>query len=414
MIDRLAERRVVHRVDLIADERAEHIEAEVVAHLGGDLRAVAGDDLHENSELGEPGERGRGVGLRAIGEHQEADQAEVLLLGIPRHGHPGRGPRTDRDDARAGVVEVGERLRGRRGHTVAAREHAFGLALHDQPPLAVGGVGDHDREPALVVERAQRHALPTTGLGGDRRVGRVPQRDIEGVAAHRLPRVENRLVADQPEQVRPRYCGAGRIDRAFEGDVPFGERARLVGEEQGDVAEILDAHQALHEHLLAREPAGAGRQAHGDDRGKELGREPDRDRQREQQRVDERPMENDVDHEDRHGENAGHPHEQERELPQPDLERSLARSLAQTGRDPPEGRLHAGAHDHAPRGSFAHDRSHQCARLLVRDRIGRLVDRHRLAGQHGLVALELGRLEQPNVGGNDVADRELHDVARHE
>ena len=38
----------------------------------------------------------------------------------------------------------------------------------------------------------------------------------------------------------------------------------------------------------------------------------------------------------------------------------------------------------------------------------------RLAGQHRLVALELRRLEQPQVGGHDVADAQRDDVARHE
>ena len=51
---------------------------------------------------------------------------------------------------------------------------------------------------------------------------------------------------------------------------------------------------------------------------------------------------------------------------------------------------------------------------LVVDRIRGLLDRHRLAGEHRLVALELDRLEQPHVGRHDVADRQLHDVARYE
>ena len=59
-----------------------------------------------------------------------------------------------------------------------------------------------------------------------------------------------------------------------------------------------------------------------------------------------------------------------------------------------------------PRRALAHDRSHQRARLRrARPAIGGLLDRHRLAGEHRLVALELGRLEQPDVGGDDVADR---------
>ena len=40
--------------------------------------------------------------------------------------------------------------------------------------------------------------------------------------------------------------------------------------------------------------------------------------------------------------------------------------------------------------------------------------RERLAGEHGLVALELGGVEQADVGRDDVADREVHDVAGHQ
>ena len=46
--------------------------------------------------------------------------------------------------------------------------------------------------------------------------------------------------------------------------------------------------------------------------------------------------------------------------------------------------------------------------------VGRLGRRARLAGQHGLVAFELVRREQPQVGGHDVADTQVHDVARNE
>ena len=53
-------------------------------------------------------------------------------------------------------------------------------------------------------------------------------------------------------------------------------------------------------------------------------------------------------------------------------------------------------------------------RRVARRGRGRLLDRHRLAGEHRLVALELGHVEQPQVGGHDVADAERDDVAGHE
>ena len=52
--------------------------------------------------------------------------------------------------------------------------------------------------------------------------------------------------------------------------------------------------------------------------------------------------------------------------------------------------------------------------ITLGNRVGGLLDRERLAGEHGLVALELDGLEQANVGRDDVADRQLQEVARHQ
>ena len=44
-----------------------------------------------------------------------------------------------------------------------------------------------------------------------------------------------------------------RVERVVEGDLALGERARLVGEQQRDVAEVFDAHESFHENLALRE-----------------------------------------------------------------------------------------------------------------------------------------------------------------
>ncbi len=49
-----------------------------------------------------------------------------------------------------------------------------------------------------------------------------------------------------------------------------------------------------------------------------------------------------------------------------------------------------------------------------RARRRRLGGRHRLAGEHRLVALELVRLEQPHVGGDEFPDVQFDDVAGYE
>ena len=60
-----------------------------------------------------------------------------------------------------------------------------------------------------------------------------------------------------------------------------------------------------------------------------------------------------------------------------------------------------------------HDDSSASARRRV-DRIGALRGRDRLAGEDRLVALEVARVQEPQVGRHDRTDVEVHDVARHE
>ena len=89
-VDRGLELRIGHCVDLLAGQRAQRVQAQIAAHLDRDLRAVAGDHLHHDSEPIEPRQRGRGVGLRAVDEHEEAGELEVLLVGVARGGQTGR------------------------------------------------------------------------------------------------------------------------------------------------------------------------------------------------------------------------------------------------------------------------------------------------------------------------------------
>ena len=64
---------------------------------------------------------------------------------------------------------------------------------------------------------------------------------------------------------------ATRVHRPFQADVPVGEGAGLVGEQHVDVAEVLDAHQALHENLPLGETPRAGGEARRHDRGRSCG-----------------------------------------------------------------------------------------------------------------------------------------------
>ncbi len=111
-------------------ERAEDLEPDVLAHLDRDEVAVAGDDLHRDAEPAEPRERGTGVGLGPVDEHEEPGEREVLLVGVGDRRETGRGSRAATAiDAGAAAVEVGERGRGPGGRRVAARNTPSGSPL---------------------------------------------------------------------------------------------------------------------------------------------------------------------------------------------------------------------------------------------------------------------------------------------
>ena len=128
------------------------------------------------------------------------------------------------------------------------------------------------------------------------------------------------------------------------------------------------------------------------------------------------PMQHEIDREDRHRQDARDPDEQEAELPQPDLERRLGRTLTETRRDPTESGMHPGAHDDPAGRAFTHDRSHERARAIpAHDRVGTSsrpeVDSPvSTASSH---SSSVG-VEQSNIGRDDVADRKLHQITGHQ
>ena len=140
--------------------------------------------------------------------------------------------------------------------------------------LPCGCVDQDGGELALVVERQRGRASASR---------RLSRGSLAGCAEGAVELVARLVAAREPERVARRSSGLPcAVERLGEGDVPFGQRAGLVGEQHLDVAEVLDADEALDDHLSPRQPAGAGRQADGDDRRQQLRRQPDRDREREQ------------------------------------------------------------------------------------------------------------------------------------
>ena len=135
-----------------------------------------------------------------------------------------------------------------------------------------------------------------------------------------------------------------------------------------------------------------------------------------------RSAEQRVDDEDAAGQHRGDANQQDREAAQPALERGFRLPFAEPQRDLAERGARAGLQRRSTVPSHP-ERSCPCRRSSAgRARPGRrrapgsaaLGLRHRLTGEDRLVALELARLEEPQVGGHQVAGAQQHDVARHQ
>ena len=333
---------------------------------------------------------------------------------------PARVARGDGDDATAArELRVEHRLRLRRNAATPCQDE-LRRALDDHRARLVRAFDQDRGDAAFVVERSFGEAA-VRGEADRVRAGRRPQRLVErGSADGGAAVVHDHVGAEQPVTEDRLVIGARCVERRSEADAALRQRARLVGEEDLDVPEVLDRDETLDDHLSLREPPGAGREADADDRRQQLGREPDRDREREEERLDDGAAERHVDDQDRDRECAREAHEQNREVAKAELERRLRLALAELRRDLAELGPAAGLDDDPDAAPGPDDGSHEGARrqlerrLWVRHRLDVLLRRRRLAGEDGLVALQSLRLEQAQVGGHHVADADADDVARYE
>src|SRR5207245_217288 len=165
----------------------------------------------------EAGERLLDVGLRWIGEAEEAVEGEVAFVVAAEmlERHPAAG---DGNDTRTGGEESVEGGLGLPGDICAAGKDAFGGALGNQQP-ALRCVDQDRGELALVVKREPVESRPTNlvVLGCDR--GGM-ERAVEFVAGL--------VAAGQAEREDLLIDLAVPVERLSEGDVTFGQRACLV------------------------------------------------------------------------------------------------------------------------------------------------------------------------------------------
>ena len=281
-----------------------------------------------------------GVGLGPVGEGQEAHQRQpVLVRGGERRHALGRAGGDGHHPGSFGEQRL-QRRPGAVRDVHAAVQHHLGGALGDQERLAAGVLHQHRGQLPLVVEGQDAEPLPGSCRGGGLARGRPgsrPQGLVQRVPPDRPPGGDRRLVAHEPEQQRAVAVLPVGVEGPLEGDQPFGEGARLVGEEDLDVAQVLDGDQPLHQHLLRREGLRAGRQADRHDGRHHLGGDAHGDGQREEQCVDEGPGQRHVDDEDERRQHGRHREQEARETRQARLEGGLALLLGQARGDLPEG-----------------------------------------------------------------------------
>ena len=240
------------------------VEADQAADVSRHQLVVAGEDLHLDAVTPQPRDRRSDPLEQVIGEGQESGERELALVGGAEARRPRDALRGHREHPEAALAQRAEgsshratadrveRTRRALGLVGGAdREDALGCALghEERAPLP----RHHDREPApLEVEGhlvRLREALRSRG-------GPLEDRGVERALDAGLE------LAVQPRQgERPIRGRAEWIERGVERHRPRRERAGLVAAEDVDAPEVLDRGEVLHDHLLARHPDGALREA---------------------------------------------------------------------------------------------------------------------------------------------------------
>src|SRR5581483_5133965 len=255
---------VVELVQLGAGEAAAHRQAEVGADFGGDAVVVAGDQLHLDLERVQARERVGGVGPRRVEEAEEAGELEVVLVVRREVDLAVGGPGGDGDDAVAGGEPAFEHDVRPGRQAAAAGEDGLRCTLDDDDSPAAPVLDQHGCESPLVVEGARGEAAVARHIDGAR-PRCLPQRAIEWVGADDAAVADRRVVAEQPGPQDLRRFVAVAVERGCEPDPALGQGAGLVGEEDLDVAEVLDRDQPLDDHRPLGQPFRSGGEADCDD-----------------------------------------------------------------------------------------------------------------------------------------------------
>ena len=209
----------------------------------------------------------------------------------------------------------------------------------------------------------------------------------------------------------------------LENDAVLGKRAGLVGAQHVHGTEVLDRVQPLHDHPLARHRDRALGEVRGHDHRQHFGRQPDGDREGEQQRFEPISFAEAVDEKYRGDEHKDEADHQPGEPVDAFLETGLDSLPGDDVGELPEIGAAAGVDDHPGRVAAHHVAAHEAdVRQVERvfavtrpDQGGRILfDRHRLAGERGLIDEKVLGRQQPQVRRDHVAGGDIDDVAGYE
>src|ERR1019366_6161087 len=279
--------RVVHRLDLRAEQDVLYRHAHLLADVGGDDLVVAGEDLHVHAQAVKALQCLCGGVFGRVEEGQETQQDQVRLIldrihrliGTARHLLVSYG-----DHAKALAVQsvrqlpafgvvLGQNLDDLAFdfHPGALAQHFLHRALADQR-VQPGVIFHHHRHaPADEVERylvylvillVRPSVLPHFLMFEDRFVEQVLQPGM-------VEAVEVAILQDLVTGITV------HVEMLFEDDLALGERAGLVGAQDIHRAEVLDGVEAFHDDFLAGHGQGALGQVDGHDHGQHLGGQPD-------------------------------------------------------------------------------------------------------------------------------------------
>jgi hypothetical protein len=409
LLDQLVDVHAVHRGVLVAQERGGGVHvgahAEPATGLLADGELVAGDHLHVDAQVERAADGLRAVVPRRVEQGQEANELPRVagaLLALLRHllvRH------AERPEAAVGVpVDQGMDLLLGLGAHVAELDDLLGSALANPVPVAVAvDVGDG----RALLDRVEGEEVDlldaSAGLLG---VGEhVDDAGVNGVLV---------LDAGGPRGVEEHHVpvdalGVHLDEGLVDGELVEGEGAGLVATEHVHAGHLLDGRHALRDGPLLRQAVGTD--GHGD---REHGGHGDGDAADEQDEevvdavavraVLDRVHDNDLDqHAGSDGDDAEVADGREHLLEVADVVGAVdeVRRLAEEG-------AHAGGDDDGLDLPLLDGGARED--LLPRV----LVHGERLTGERRLVDLERVPLEQPRVGGDDVAELDADDVTGHQ